>query len=137
MNTLELQVITPEKSLVFSRIRSVVLDCPDGKRGILPGHEPSLFEVAIGTLRCVDDAGKEHYFAVAGGIAEVTPQRVVLATSSIEEAHEIDVERAREALQRAEKRLRDRARETDLVRARAALLRALTRLRVSESLQKK
>ncbi|MGC8778390.1 MAG: F0F1 ATP synthase subunit epsilon, partial [Candidatus Caldatribacteriaceae bacterium] len=106
MRTLELRVITPEKTLVLPGIRSIILDCPDGKRGVLPGHTRALFEVAIGVLQCVDDTGEEKYFALAGGIAEVTPQSVVITTGSVEEAREIDVGRAKEALERAEARLR-------------------------------
>jgi len=136
MRTLELRVITPEKTLVLPGIRSIMLDCPDGKRGILPGHARAIFEVDIGVLRCIDDAGEERYFALAGGIAEVTPQSVVITTSSIEEAHEIDVVRAKEALERAEARLRERSAETDFIRAQTALLRALARLRATESLQR-
>lgn len=136
MKVFELRVVTPEKTVVLPRIQSLVLDCPDGKRGILPGHAPALFEVAIGVLRCMDDVGEEHYFSIAGGIAEVTPHSVIITTGSIEEAHEIDVERAKEALERAEKRLREKSAETDFIRAQTAILRALARLRASESLQR-
>ncbi|MEN3185916.1 MAG: ATP synthase F1 subunit epsilon [Atribacterota bacterium] len=136
MKNLELRIVTPEKTVILPRVQSLVLDCPDGKRGVLPGHVPALFEVAIGILRCIDDADEEHYFSIAGGVAEVNPRSVVITTGSVEEAHEIDVERAREALKRAEKRLREKSAETDFIRAQAAILRALARLRVSESLQR-
>jgi len=136
MRTMELRIITPEKTLSLSRIRSIVLDCPDGKRGILPGHTRALFEVAIGVLQCVDDTGEERIFSIAGGVAEVAPESVIITTSSVEEAREIDIVRAKEALERAEKRLREKSTDTDFVRAQTALLRALARLRASESLQR-
>lgn len=132
MKFFELRMVAPEKTLVLPRVQSMVFDCPDGKRGVLPGHEYALFELAIGVLRCVDDTGEAHYFSIAGGIVEVSPQRVIVTTDSFEEAHEIDIERARTALERAEKRLQEEALETDFIRAQSALLRALARLRVSE-----
>lgn len=136
MKVLELRVVTPERTVILPRIQSLVLDCPDGKRGLLPGHAPALFEVAIGVLRCMDDAGEEHYFSIAGGVAEVTSRGVTITTSSVEEAHEIDVERAKEALRRAEKRLQEKSAETDFIRAQTAILRALARLRASDFLQR-
>ncbi|MGQ9473695.1 MAG: ATP synthase F1 subunit epsilon [Candidatus Caldatribacteriaceae bacterium] len=136
MKVFELRIIAPDRTIVLSRVQSIVFDCPDGKRGVLPGHEHALFELAIGVLRCVDDTGKRHYFSIAGGVAEVNHQRVIITTDSVEEAHEIDIERAKTALERAEKRLREKALETDFVRAQSALLRALARLRASEYVQK-
>ncbi len=133
MKLLELRIVTPERTMVVPEVKSLIVDCPDGKRGILPGHAPFLFEVAIGVLQCTLQNGETRYFALGGGMAEVLPQSVVIVTNSAEESYEIDVHRAKEALQRAEKRLKEeRLPEIDVVRAQASLMRALARLRVSE-----
>ncbi len=138
MRVLELRIVTPEKTVVVPEVRSVIIDCPDGKRGILPGHAPCLFEVAIGTLECILASGETRYFALGGGVAEVLPQNVVMVVNSAEEAYEIDIYRAKKALQRAEKRLKEeRLPEIDVVRAQASLMRALARLRVSELVKRK
>ncbi len=136
MRTMTLDILTPERRITIEGVRSLVLECPDGKRGVLPGHAPAIFELLIGVLRCTTQDEKERFFALGGGVAEVTPEKVTLLVHSAEEAHEIDVARAQEAARRAERRLRERRGEVDFARAQAALLRSLARLRAASSLKR-
>jgi F-type H+-transporting ATPase subunit epsilon len=84
----------------------------------------------VGTLWYRKGAEKT-YLSVAGGVAEVTADRVIVLAQIAERAEEIDVDRALAAKQRAEKRLADRQRDLDLERARVALMKAMTRLNVA------
>ncbi|HPU08715.1 MAG TPA: ATP synthase F1 subunit epsilon [Candidatus Atribacteria bacterium] len=136
MRTLELHIVTPEKTIKIPGVRSLVCECPDGKRGILPGHISSLAELVPGVLKYTDEGGEEHYLALSGGVIEITPQVVTILTEAAEEASEIDVARAQEALERAQKRLKEKLPEADFARAQAALLRSLARLRATEAIQK-
>ena len=136
MRTLELRIITPEKTIQTSGVRSLVFECPDGKRGVLPGHISSLVELLPGVLKYTNEKEEEYYFALSGGVAEITPQMVTILTEAAEEASEIDITRAQEALERARKRLKEKLPETDFARAQAALLRSLARLRAREAIQK-
>lgn len=137
MRTMVLSIITPEREILVSDVRSLVFECPDGKRGILPGHARALFELPIGVLYCRKADGEELYFALGGGTAEVTPEKVTVLVHSAEEAHEIDIARAQEAARRAESRLRERSAGIDFTRAQAALLRSLARLRAATHLPQK
>jgi F-type H+-transporting ATPase subunit epsilon len=56
---------------------------------------------------------------------------------AIEQAEEIDVTRAKEALKRAEDRLNEKNQKIDDARAKAALTRALNRIQVAEMFSKK
>ena len=67
-----------------------------------------------------------------GGFAEVLPDRVTILAQIAEKADEVDVVRARSALERAEQRLTRPQTEMDFERARIALLKSLIRLQVSE-----
>lgn len=137
MRTMVLSIITPEREVCIPDVRSLILECPDGKRGVLPGHARALFELPIGVLYCRKADGEELYFALGGGAAEVTPEKVTVLVHSAEEAHEIDVARAQEAARRAESRLRERSANIDFTRAQAALLRSLARLRAAAHLPQK
>lgn len=76
----------------------------EGYMGILPGHAPLLSELGMGTL-FYRKGGQSEYFAVLGGFVEVLPGRVIVLADACERAGEINVERAREALERAKSEL--------------------------------
>ena len=137
MRTFSLRIITPEKTINIPGVRSLVCECPDGKRGVLPGHISSLAELVPGVLKYTDEEGEEYYFAISGGVIEISPQMVTILTEAAEEASEIDATRAQEALERARQRLKEKQLpEADFTRAQAALLRSLARLRAKEATQK-
>ena len=132
---IKLEVVTPEKSVVDEDVQMVIAPGILGEFGILPGHTTFLTTLKVGTIRYTDTNGKERYVFVSGGFAEALPDKVTVLAESAERRQEIDLERAKEALQRAEKRLAE-AREKedlDLVRAKAALARALHRIKLSGS----
>jgi F-type H+-transporting ATPase subunit epsilon len=70
--------------------------------------------------------------AVLSGFAEVLPDRVTVLAEMAERPEEIDVERARQALARAEARLKSSDSDVDWDRATVALQRALVRIKVGE-----
>jgi F-type H+-transporting ATPase subunit epsilon len=103
--------------------------------GVLPGHAPLLSEMQAGELEYAREGGR-HYLSLAGGFAEVLPDRVIVLAQTAEHAEEIDVERAERARKRAQERLdRPSDPELDMSRARAALERALARLQAARRLR--
>jgi F-type H+-transporting ATPase subunit epsilon len=70
--------------------------------------------------------------AVSGGLLEAGPDKVIILADTAELSWEIDVERARRAKERAEKRLRERYAGLDVARAEFALQRSLARLKAAE-----
>ena len=104
-----------------------------GEFGVLIGHTPFLTALKTGILRYTDANGKERYVFVSGGFAEALPDKVTVLAESAERRSDIDLERAKESLARAEKRLaEDRAREDiDFARARGSLERATVRIRLA------
>ena len=71
--------------------------------GILPGHAPLLGLLGIGTLTYVSASdGKKRYLSIHGGFVEVLDDHVRVLADCAERAEEIDVQRARAALQRAQ-----------------------------------
>ncbi|MCG2830043.1 MAG: F0F1 ATP synthase subunit epsilon, partial [Desulfobacteraceae bacterium] len=75
----------------------------------------------------------ERYVFISGGFAEALPGKVTVLAESAERRRDIDLERAKSAMERAQKRLTDvsKKQDVDFMRARIALERALHRLRVA------
>ena len=71
---------------------------------------------------------------VSGGFAEALPDRVTILAESAERRRDIDIDRARAALERAQKRLaEEKAENVNSQRAKAALYRAIERIKIAET----
>jgi len=126
-----LEVVTPEKLLLSEEVEEVTAPGREGEFGVLPGHTPFFTLLKVGEVM-YRSGGKENYLAVSGGFAEVLPERVTILAEAAELAHEIDVERAKRAKERAEERLKELAPlDVEYAQALSALERALTRLKVA------
>ena len=130
---IHLEVVTPEKIVVSEEAQIVASPGSEGEFGVLSGHTPFLTTLKTGILRYTDANGKEHFVFVSGGFAEALPDKVTVLAESAEKRSDVDLERAKEALTRAEKRLaEDRAKEEiDFARARGSLERATVRIRIA------
>ena len=127
-----LEVVTPEKIVVSEAAQIVAAPGSLGEFGVLIGHTPFLTTLKTGIMRFTDAGGKERYVFVSEGFAEALPDKVTVLAESAERRRDINLERAKAAQERAEKRLaEDRSRkDIDFERARAALERATVRIRL-------
>ena len=125
-----LEIVTPQ-GLVFSEeVDEVTASGSEGEFGILPGHVPFVTTLKIGILSAkVGNTTK--YFFVNWGYAEVGAEKVLILADSAELSDEIDIERAKAAMKRAEERLKQ-AEHIDFHRAELALERAITRIQLSD-----
>ncbi|MBV8878528.1 MAG: F0F1 ATP synthase subunit epsilon [Planctomycetaceae bacterium] len=129
------EIVTPEKVVFSEEIESLVIPAERGYLGVLAGHAPLLCTLQPGEIKIKGDRGEIHY-STSGGFMEVTPGKAVLLTESAEEAAAIDVKRAEESKKRAEERLAAPAKDIDKDRAKAALERAQNRLRLAQKYKK-
>jgi F-type H+-transporting ATPase subunit epsilon len=131
---IQLEIVTPEKSVVSEDAQIVMAPGTLGEFGVLSGHTPFMTSLNVGSVRYVDESGKERFVFVSGGFAEALPDRVTVLAESAERRKDIDLERAKAAQQRAEDRLaKEKDEEIDFIRAKAALARAILRIRLAES----
>lgn len=128
-----LQIIALDKITYEDDVDVVVLPGADGQLGILPRHAPVVTILQPGEI-LVRKGGEEIPFAVSGGFAQISPERVTILADAAEHAEEIDIERAEAARQRAQDQLTERRAipSVDAARAEAALRRSLMRLKVAE-----
>lgn len=132
MDTLYLEVVTPNRVVVSQEVETVVAPGTEGEFGVLPGHVLFLSGVVPGELRYI--VGTETVsLSVAQGFAEISNDRVSILVDAAEKAGEIDVDRAKKALDRAQKRMEEGKSNEDIdyLRVEAALQRALVRLKVA------
>ena len=129
--TLQLDVVTPEQTVVSEEVDIVMAPGYFGEFGALPNHIPFLAQLQPGEVKYRKGGQLEH-LAVSGGYAEVLPTKVTILATTAERSQDIDLERARAAKERAEQRLKERQEGIDFLRAEAALQRAVARLRAAE-----
>ena len=127
---LRLEFVTPERAIVHDDVDEVEIPGEEGYFGVLPGHAPLLAALGPGEL-WYRKGGEKTYAFVAGGFAEVLPDRVTILAPIAERAEDIDIQRAEAAKHRAEERISHPAAEMDYERARLALIKAVARLQVS------
>jgi F-type H+-transporting ATPase subunit epsilon len=130
---IDLQIVTPERAIVHEQVDEIQIPGAEGYFGVLPGHTPFLAALTVGEMWCRKGQEKT-YLSLAGGFAEVLPDRVTILATVAERADEIDVARAEEAKKRAEQRLTGPRTDVDYERARLALQKAVSRLEVASRL---
>jgi F-type H+-transporting ATPase subunit epsilon len=101
---IDLEIATPERLLVKEQVSEIQIPGKDGYMGILPGHAALLSELGTGFLSYTI-AGKRRILSIQGGFVEVLPDQVRILANVAVKAEEIDLERARQALQRAQAQL--------------------------------
>lgn len=135
-DSIELVIVTPERQLLREAVVEVQLPGADGFLGVLPGHAPLITELGIGELSYRTKNGAESApIAIMQGFAEVLGNRVTVLAETAEFAQDIDVARAKVALERAQARLANPAADLDWDRATLALARALVRIQVVQKHQ--
>jgi len=133
---LTVDILTPERVLMQTQSDSIVVPAADGELGILENHAPLLAQLQAGQIR-LRRGDKTELFAVSGGFVEVQKNHVAIFAETAEMAQEIDVERARQAAEKAKAALRVPQTEVDLAQAEAALRRALARLHAAEEIRRR
>jgi F-type H+-transporting ATPase subunit epsilon len=128
--TIDFTLVTPERSLVHEQVEELQIPGAEGYLGILPGHAPLFSELKVGELG-YRIGERWFWLSVAWGFVEVLPDQVRVLAETAERAHEIDLERANRAKQRAEERIAKGGDDIDYKRALIALERALIRIQVS------
>ncbi|RBW68728.1 F0F1 ATP synthase subunit epsilon [Bacillus taeanensis] len=133
MKTLKVSVVTPDGPVFEGEASMVSARSQSGELGILPGHIPLVAPLTISAVR-LQQSGNTQMVAVSGGFIEVRPDQVTVLAQSAELPSSIDVNRARAAKERAERRLNDAKQDNvDFKRAEIALKRAVNRLDIAQN----
>ena len=133
MATFNLSIVAPDKSVLDEPVEYVIVPGSEGYFGVLAGHMPFIAALKPGIVEIGADSRQErHYFAVAGGFAEVTGNKVTILADAAERATDIDVARAERSLENARMALRGEDTEMTTEDAVLALERAMNRVKASQ-----
>jgi F-type H+-transporting ATPase subunit epsilon len=100
--TLQVELVSPERILWSGEADMVVARTTEGDIAFLTGHAPFTGALGIGAVTIEEPGGEQTKIAVHGGFVEVSHNKVTVLSDVAELVGDIDVERARAALERAE-----------------------------------
>ncbi len=125
-----LQIISPTRIFFDEDADMVEMKTTEGEIGVLAGHIPLTAILTPGVLR-IKQGGEVKEAALHDGFVKITKTKVTILAESCEWPDEIDINRAEEAKQRAERRLKSGEKSVDMLRAELALKKALTRIDIA------
>ena len=128
---MKLEIVTPYSKVVDLEVDEVTATGTLGEFGVLPGHAPFLTSLRIGEL-VYKYNGKSEHLALNWGYFEIRDDKIIVLVETAERSEEIDLERAKSALGRAEEALRTINPEDKQFKIQeAALERAVIRMQVA------
>lgn len=125
------EIITPDRTFYQGEATMVEFNTASGQIGVYKNHIPVTTVLAPGIVTITEENGTKEA-AVHAGFAEILQDKVTLLAEIAEWPEEIDVSRAQEAKERAERRIASHVNDVDLKRAEFALRKALVRLEIKE-----
>ena len=130
MSTFQFEIVTPTRTVDKGQVNYVRCPGMDGSFGVMANHLEGIIALSIGEIKVTID-GKEEYLATSGGYTEITDEKMQLLVESVEGSDEIDTDRAKRSLERAQVRKEKHSLEIEGARVELSLYRALNRLRVA------
>jgi len=128
---ISLDIVTPSKEYAKNVMVSLVkIPTSCGEIEVLPNHTALFTLLDTGILSYIKD-GLERKFAVSYGFAEIKNDRVIVLAETCEEASEIDYNRAKAALDKAQKTLSSTLTREEFTKFERKLRRAITRINLS------
>ena len=133
MSKFYLKVISSNRIFYEGFCTCLIIPSVDGEKAIMAHHEEVIVAVDNGEMRMQKEEGGEWSYAVLGkGFCMVANNRVTVLADTVERPEEVDANRAKEAMERAQERLRQKQSIQEYHMTQAAMARALTRLKETE-----
>ena len=131
---IHLEVVTPERKVFEAEVDRVDVPGLDGELGILPGHTELISQLKPAGLLTYYLNDQKGEMAISDGFVEVSPDRVVVLADKAERPEDIDLRRALEYKEHAERQLQRALSDPDIdiVRATIELERASIELQLAE-----
>jgi F-type H+-transporting ATPase subunit epsilon len=126
----ELEIITPDRVFWKGEASMLEFNTTEGEVGIYKRHIPMTMILQPGVMTIHLDGGNKEA-AVHAGFVEILPEKITVMAEVAEWPEEIDINRAKEAQARAQRRLQAHDPKIDLSRAEIALRKAIVRQKVA------
>nr|YP_010695710.1 CF1 subunit epsilon [Hymenidium amabile]WCF68228.1 CF1 subunit epsilon [Hymenidium amabile] len=125
--TLNLCVLTPNRTVWNSKVNEIILSTNSGQIGVLPNHASVATAVDIGILKIRLD-GQWLTMALMGGFARIGNNEITVLVNDAEKSSDINSQEAQQTLEIAEVNLRKAEGKRQKIEANLALRRARTRV---------
>jgi len=127
-----LSIRCPEKDFFEGEVTEIVFSTPEGSIGVMASHSPLFAAVSEGVIEIISEDGRRTA-AVGQGFCEIDYRKAEFYLDTAEWADEINIARAKEALDRAEHRIHNTLSKQEYLRTQASMSRALARLKAAKS----
>jgi F-type H+-transporting ATPase subunit epsilon len=124
---LQVELVAADRLVWSGEASMVIARTTEGDVGILPGHAPMLSVIIEGVVDVQTPDGETWVAAVDAGFLSVAHNRVSILSEHAEMSHEIDLEKARQELERAKSSGEDDDAAQEAVRRAEARVRAVER----------
>lgn len=125
------EIRTPDREVFKGEIDELHIPTYKGNLTILPKYTDFMTIIIPGSMKVVINKEIKEYF-IAKGILTVKDKKVTVIAEAIENAKDINIQRALKAKERATRRLKEKGEDIDFKRAEAALHRAIERIKIAE-----
>jgi len=129
-----LKVISPDRVFFDEDVEMVEMRTTEGEMGVLKGHIPLTAILVPGVLKIKGSKDGDKEAALHSGFVEIMQDHVTILAESCEWPEEIDLNRAKEAQIRAERRLKSGDGAINMARAELALRRSLIRIELAQKI---
>ena len=127
-NNFTVEIITPTNQMDLGSANYIRLPGLDGLFGVMSNHTSALVSLGIGEIK-IEKSGHLEYFATSGGV-DFNNNNAQLLLETVEQARDIDLERAKHSQKRAKGRLKNT--KMDKIRTEMSLIKAINRLKVAK-----
>jgi F-type H+-transporting ATPase subunit epsilon len=129
-NTIPVEIVTAEKIVYSADATMVIIPASAGDIGVLPKHAPLLTTLKVGELRVKHENAPEQSIFIAGGFAEVLPDKITILADTAQRSEEMDELDAREAQKRAKDLMASATTKEDIAKAELLLKETTVKLRI-------
>ena len=127
MAQLQVELVAADRLVWSGESQMVIARTTEGDVGVLPGHTPMLSLMIEGVVDIQTTEGETLVAAVDAGFLSVAEDRVSVLAERAELSHDIDLERARHDLERAQATGEYDSESLEAVRRAEARIRAVER----------
>lgn len=128
---LKLEIVSPDRVFFEGEAEMVEMKTTEGEIGVYRNHIP-LTAILVPGILTIHNGSEVKKAALHDGFVEIFKDKIIILAESAEWPEEIDVARAEQAKERAEKRLTSGDENIDTARAELALRRALIRIQAAD-----
>ena len=119
--SVNLEIVTPERLLLSRPVDMVVIPASKGDMGVLEGHAPAIVMLRGGIIALYEGEQITDQMYVAGGFAEVTPERCTVLADEAMPFDEVTPEQLAERERQAERDITDAGNDAEKAAAEKAL----------------